>query len=74
MKIAWGKNAKAKRQPMLVSAKPDLPFGMHSDTDEAEKEERAERNPNSHGTAPSDTTSESLQHEGNKLAEVYSYL
>lgn len=69
MKIAWGKNAKAKKQPMLVSAKPDLPFGVDSDTDEIDKVERAEINPNSHGKETSDTTTESLQHQGNKLAE-----
>jgi hypothetical protein len=74
MKIAWGKNAKPKRQPILISAKPDLPFGVDSDTDEADKKEGAESNLNSSVTEPSDTTAESLQHQGNKLAEVPSFL
>ncbi|KAK3158179.1 hypothetical protein QOZ80_2AG0133860 [Eleusine coracana subsp. coracana] len=68
MKIAWGKNANPKKQPMLASAKPDLPFGVDSDSDEAGKEERAEKNPNSPGTEPADITG-SLQRQGNKLAE-----
>ncbi|XP_062223106.1 uncharacterized protein LOC133921985 [Phragmites australis] len=72
MKIAWGKNTKVKRQPVVVSTKPGLPFGAESDTDEAEKEERAEADPNSHGLKPLDTA-ESLQHQGDKLAEEGKY-
>ncbi|KAL6899214.1 hypothetical protein ACP4OV_005872 [Aristida adscensionis] len=68
MKIAWGKNAKAKRQPLVTLTKPDLPFGVESDTGDTEQEERAETNPNSTGTKPVGTA-ESLQQEGNKLAE-----
>ncbi|CAN6273034.1 unnamed protein product [Urochloa humidicola] len=66
MKIAWGKNAKMKRQPVVVSTKPGLPFGVESDTDEAE-EEAARAN-----TKPLDTA-ESLQRQGDKLAEEGKY-
>jgi len=69
MKITWGKNAKMKRQPVLVSTKPGLPFGVDSDTDEADKEEKAGASTNCPGTKPLDTA-ESLQRQGDKLAEV----
>ncbi|KAL6634551.1 hypothetical protein ACP70R_027222 [Stipagrostis hirtigluma subsp. patula] len=71
MKISWSKNVKAKRQPVVASAKSDLPFGVESDNDEAEKEERA-KDPNPPGTKSNDTV-ESLQREGNKLAEEGEY-
>jgi hypothetical protein len=51
-----------------MSTKPDLPFGVESDTDEAEKEEEAVPNTNCPGTKPLDTA-ESLQPQGDKLAE-----
>jgi len=72
MKIAWGKNAKMKRQPVLVSTKPGLPFGVDSDTDEADKEETAGASTNCPGTKPLDTA-ESLQRQGDKLAEEGKY-
>ncbi|RLN09541.1 tetratricopeptide repeat protein 33 [Panicum miliaceum] len=72
MKIAWGKNSKMKRQPVVVSTKPGLPFGVDSDTDEAEKEETAGANTNCPGTKPLDTA-ESLQRQGDKLAEEGKY-
>ncbi|CAN6232038.1 unnamed protein product, partial [Urochloa humidicola] len=72
MKIAWGKNAKMKRRPVVVSTKPGLPFGVESDTDEAEKEEAAGANTNCAGTKPLDTA-ESLQRQGDKLAEEGNY-
>jgi hypothetical protein len=52
-----------------MSTKPDLPFGVESDTDEAEKEEEAVPNTNCPGTKPLETA-ESLQPQGHKLAEV----
>jgi len=72
MKITWGKNAKMKRQPVLVSTKPGLPFGVDSDTDEADKEEKAGASTNCPGTKPLDTA-ESLQRQGDKLAEEGKY-
>ncbi|RCV06794.1 hypothetical protein SETIT_1G192200v2 [Setaria italica] len=72
MKIAWGKNAKTKRQPVVVSTKPGLPFGVESDTEEAEKDETAGANTNCPGAKPLDTA-ESLQHQGDKLAEEGKY-
>jgi hypothetical protein len=69
MKIAWGKNAKAKRQPVVVSTKPGLPFGVESDTEETEKEDTAGANTNCPGAKPRDTA-ELLQRQGDKLAEV----
>ncbi|KAJ1279487.1 hypothetical protein BS78_04G160600 [Paspalum vaginatum] len=72
MKIAWGKNVKIKRQPVVASTKPDLPFGFENDTDEDLNEERAEASPNSPGTKQADTA-ESLQSQGNKLAEEGKY-
>lgn len=73
MKIAWGKNAKTKRQSVVVSTKPGLPFGAESDTDETEKEEAVGANTNYPGTKPLDTA-ESLQRQGDKLAEVFDFL
>jgi hypothetical protein len=52
-----------------MSTKPDLPFGVESDTGEAEKEEEAVPNTNCPGTKPLETA-ESLQPQGDKLAEV----
>nr|CAB3450030.1 unnamed protein product [Digitaria exilis] len=68
MKIAWGKNAKTKRQPVVMSTKPGLPFGVETDTGEAEKEKEA----NCPGTKPFETA-ESLQRQGDKLAEEGKY-
>ncbi|KAG2659032.1 hypothetical protein PVAP13_1KG327800 [Panicum virgatum] len=73
MKITWGKNAKMKRQPVLVSTKPGLPFGVDSDTDEADKEETAGASTNCPGTKPLGTA-ESLQRQGDKLAEYHEAL
>lgn len=73
MKIAWGKNAKTKRQPVVVSTKPGLPFGVETDTDEAQKVEEAMANANCPGTKPLETA-ESLQRQGDKLAEVSHFL
>ncbi|WVZ75051.1 hypothetical protein U9M48_023146 [Paspalum notatum var. saurae] len=72
MKIVWGKNVKAKRQPVVASAKPDLPFGFENDTEEDLYEERAEASPNSPGTKQADTA-ESLLSQGNKMAEEGKY-
>jgi hypothetical protein len=52
-----------------MSTKPDLPFGVESDNDEAEKEEEAVPNTNCPGTKPLDTA-ESLQPQGDKPAEA----
>jgi hypothetical protein len=52
-----------------MSTKPDLPFGVESDTGEAEKEEEAVPNTNCPGTKPLETA-ESLQPQGHKLAKV----
>jgi len=62
-------NAKMKRQLVVISTKPDLLFGVERDTDEAEKEEEAVPNTNYPGTKPLETA-ESLQPQGDKLAEV----
>ncbi|KAF8653177.1 hypothetical protein HU200_062626 [Digitaria exilis] len=72
MKIAWGKNAKTKRQPVVMSTKPGLPFGVETDTGEAEKEKEAMANANCPGTKPLETA-ESLQRQGDKLAEEGKY-
>ncbi|KAL6656080.1 hypothetical protein ACP70R_006906 [Stipagrostis hirtigluma subsp. patula] len=66
MKIAWGTNAKAKKQPMQSSAKPDHHFESKI-APMNDKDERAQTNPNSPGTEAVDTI-ESLQRQGRKLA------
>lgn len=71
MKIAWGKNSKVKKQPVVVI--PGLPFGAESDNDEAEKEEKGDAKTNCPGTKPVET-SELLQSQGDKLAEVPLFL
>ncbi|OEL24772.1 hypothetical protein BAE44_0014210 [Dichanthelium oligosanthes] len=70
--LTWGKNAKTKRQPVVLPTKPGLPFGAETDADEAEKEEAAGANTNCPGTKPPDTA-ESLQRQGDKLAEEGKY-
>uniref|UniRef100_A0A0D3F6B8 Transcriptional coactivator p15 (PC4) C-terminal domain-containing protein n=1 Tax=Oryza barthii TaxID=65489 RepID=A0A0D3F6B8_9ORYZ len=72
MKITWGKNAKTNRQPSVAPSKPGLPFGVDSDNDETEKEETREVTTDCPGTKPSDNA-ESLQHQGNRLAEEGKY-
>ncbi|KAL5211935.1 hypothetical protein ABZP36_022782 [Zizania latifolia] len=72
MKIAWCRNVKVKRQPSVPSSKPGLPFGLDSDNDEAEKEERREASTESLVTKPTDSA-ESLQRQGDKLAEEGKY-
>jgi hypothetical protein len=69
MKIAWNKNAKTKRQPVVASAKPGLPFGAEGDNDEDERKGIEEGGTGYPGTKPPDTA-QSLQHQGNRLAEV----
>uniref|UniRef100_A0A0E0EVL6 Uncharacterized protein n=2 Tax=Oryza meridionalis TaxID=40149 RepID=A0A0E0EVL6_9ORYZ len=72
MKITWGKNAKTNRQPSVAPSKPGLPFGVDSDNDETEKEETRVVTTDCPGTKPSDNA-ESLQHQGNRLAEEGKY-
>uniref|UniRef100_A0A0E0K105 Transcriptional coactivator p15 (PC4) C-terminal domain-containing protein n=1 Tax=Oryza punctata TaxID=4537 RepID=A0A0E0K105_ORYPU len=72
MKITWGKNAKTNRQPSVAPSKPGLPFGVDSDNDETEKDETREVTTDCPGTKPSDNA-ESLQHQGNRLAEEGKY-
>jgi hypothetical protein len=69
MKIAWNKNAKTKRQLVVASAKPGLPFGAEGDNDEDEKKGIEEGGTEYPATKPPDTA-QSLQHQGNRLAEV----
>uniref|UniRef100_A0ACD5YNJ4 Uncharacterized protein n=1 Tax=Avena sativa TaxID=4498 RepID=A0ACD5YNJ4_AVESA len=72
MKIAWNKNAKTKRQPVVASAKPGLPFGAEGDNNEDEKKGSGETATDYPGTKPPDTA-KSLQQQGNKLAEEGKY-
>ena len=69
MKIAWGKKSKVKKQSVVVSTIPGLPFGAGSDNDEVEREEKSDANTNCPGTKPVETA-ELLQSQGDKLAEV----
>ncbi|KAM0840810.1 hypothetical protein ACQ4PT_059411 [Festuca glaucescens] len=72
MKIAWNKNVKTKRQPVVAPAKPGLPFGAEGNNDEDEKKGSEEAGTDYPGTKPPDTA-QSLQHQGNKLAEEGKY-
>jgi hypothetical protein len=69
MKISWNKNVKTKRQPVVASAKPGLPFGAEGDNNEDEKKRSGEAGTDFPGTKLPDTA-QSLQQQGNKLAEV----
>ena len=73
MKIAWGKNSKVKKQSVVVSTIPGLPFGAGSDNDEVERVEKSDANTNCPGTKPVETA-ELLQSQGDKLAEVPLFL
>lgn len=73
MKIAWGKNSKVKKQSVVVSTIPGLPFGAGRDNDEAEREEKSDANTNCPGTKPVETAV-LLQSQGDKLAEVPLFL
>lgn len=72
MKIAWGKKSKVKKQSVVVSTIPGLPFGAGSDNDEVEREEKSDANTNCPGTKPVETA-ELLQSQGDKLAEEGKY-
>ena len=69
MKISWNKNVKTKRQPVVTLAKPGLPFGVEGDSNEDEKKGIGEAGTDYPGSMPPDTA-QSLQCQGNKLAEV----
>uniref|UniRef100_A0A0D9VH06 Uncharacterized protein n=1 Tax=Leersia perrieri TaxID=77586 RepID=A0A0D9VH06_9ORYZ len=71
MKIAWGKNAKTNRRPSVASSKPGLPFGVDNENDEVENDETREATTDC-PTKPANTA-ESLQQQGNKLAEEGKY-